>query len=105
MDQKLITRDIGLEYIAGYEQARFGGSRNDPLPVTVSPLHHRHHHQHNQNQQQQRPGTATMHNSPREMLEEEDYIRFMKVLSWILQELGWNQETEDAYEEECGEHS
>ncbi|KAG0247566.1 hypothetical protein BG011_001293, partial [Mortierella polycephala] len=105
MDQKLITRDIGLEYIAGYEQARFGGSRNDPLPVTVSPLHHRHHHQHNQNQQQQRPGTATMHNSPREMLEEEDYIRYMKVLSWILQELGWNQETEDAYEEECGEHS
>src|SRR5689334_23885055 len=58
IDQKLITRDIGLEYIAGYEQARFGGSRYDNSPVTMSPFqpqqpqfqpsqrHHNHHHYH-----------------------------------------------------------
>lgn len=36
----------------------------------------------------------------RENLGEEEYIRFMKVLSWILQELGWDQAAEEAYEEE-----
>ncbi|KAF9579968.1 hypothetical protein BGW38_003562 [Lunasporangiospora selenospora] len=33
-------------------------------------------------------------------IEEEDYIRFMKALSWILQELGWNQDDEEALKEE-----
>ncbi|KAI8604802.1 hypothetical protein EDD21DRAFT_365280 [Dissophora ornata] len=134
MDQKLITRDIGLEYIAGYEQARFGGARNDPLPVTMSPLHNQHHH-HRHHQQQRTSGLGhprqssasnsrhpnqdpsimstlagegtTLHarsvgvGAGKECLGEEDYIRFMKVLSWILQELGWDQEAEEAYEEEC----
>ncbi|KAF9905144.1 hypothetical protein EC991_001964 [Linnemannia zychae] len=165
IDQKYITRDIGLEYIAGYEQARFGSIRNDPTPVTMSPFqpqqlqaqpsqrqyhgHHQHRqhtsssgrhvrqssglnprYSHNQGQSQhpnQDPSTAstiggasvsqhlqTIGGSSvgggsggggtgtggRETLEEEDYIRFMKVLSWILQELGWDQEAEDAYEEE-----
>ncbi|KAF9142195.1 hypothetical protein BGX30_003188 [Mortierella sp. GBA39] len=176
IDQKLITRDIGLEYIAGYEQARFGGPRNDNSPVTMSPFqpqhlqsqpsqrhhhnhhsHHNHHNHHNhhrhhtssgrhvrqssglnprhsqQSQSQshhpnQDPSTAstigetTQHlptigssvgggsgghgtgtgtgTGGRENPEEEDYIRFMKVLSWILQELGWDQAAEEAYEEE-----
>jgi hypothetical protein len=168
IDQKLITRDIGLEYIAGYEQARFGGSRNDSSPVTMSPFqpqqlqsqssqrHHNHHHHHNHNHhhprhhtssgrqhvrqssglnprhsqqsqsQSQHPnhdpstasttggvsqhlqtiessvggGSGNNGNGERENLEEEDYIRFMKVLSWILQELGWDQAAEEAYEEE-----
>ncbi|KAG0065102.1 hypothetical protein BGZ90_001929 [Linnemannia elongata] len=167
IDQKLITRDIGLEYIAGYEQARFGGSRNDTSPVPMSPFqpqqlhshssqrhhHNHHHHQHlrhhtssgrhvrqssglnpRHSQQSQShsqhpnhdPSTAstigaTSQHLPtigssvgggsggngtgtgtggRENLEEEDYIRFMKVLSWILQELGWDQAAEEAYEEE-----
>ncbi|KAK3836802.1 MAG: hypothetical protein J3R72DRAFT_200773 [Linnemannia gamsii] len=174
IDQKLITRDIGLEYIAGYEQARFGSVRNDPSPVTMSPFqpqqlqslpsqrhhghhgpHHGSHHHHRQHtssgrhvrqlsglnprhsQQSQShsqhpnhdPSTAStiggtsvsqhLHTiggssvggasggggtgtgtGGRETLEEEDYIRFMKVLSWILQELGWDQEAEEAYEEE-----
>ncbi|KAG0281009.1 hypothetical protein BGZ95_007379 [Linnemannia exigua] len=175
IDQKLITRDIGLEYIAGYEQARFGSVRNDPSPVTMSPFqpqqlqaqpsqrhhglhgHHpgSHHHprqhtstgrhhvrqlsglnpRHSQQSQSQSqhphhdPSTASTIGGTsmsqhlqiiggssvggggsgsaggtgtggRETLEEEDYIRFMKVLSWILQELGWDQEAEEAYEEE-----
>ncbi|KAG0325932.1 hypothetical protein BGZ99_010385 [Dissophora globulifera] len=133
MDQKLITRDIGLEYIAGYEQARFGGTRYDPLPITISPLHGHNHPRHHQQQQLlsssgRRQSSATYSRHPNhdpsimsantgdgaashnarsvgagaigEGLEEEDYIRFMKVLSWILQELGWDQEAEEAYEEE-----
>lgn len=165
IDQKLITRDIGLEYIAGYEQARFGGSRNDPSPVTMSPFqpqqlqpqpsqrhHHNHHHHlrhhtlsgrhvrqtsglnprhsqqsqsHSQHPNHDRSTASTIGGTSqhlpiigssvgggsggngtgtgtggRENLEEEDYIRFMKVLSWILQELGWDQAAEEAYEEE-----
>ncbi|ORZ11330.1 hypothetical protein BCR41DRAFT_357043 [Lobosporangium transversale] len=129
IDLKLVTRDIGLEYIAGYEQARFGGVRNDPLPVTMSPLHNQQqlHHRHAQqasvrsNRQSssvvnprhpyQDPSTisamtAEGMQSPisrdvgTEGVEEEDYIRFMKVLSWILQELGWDDDVEEAYEEE-----
>ncbi|KAF8945364.1 hypothetical protein BGZ47_002824 [Haplosporangium gracile] len=161
IDQKLITRDIGLEYIAGYEQARFGGTHNDNSLVTMAPFqpqqlqpqlsqrhhHYHHHHRHHtssgrhvrqssglnprysqQSQSQSQhanhdpstastiggasqhlriigsnvggghgTGTAT---GGRGNLEEEDYIRFMKVLSWILQELGWDQTAEEAYEEE-----
>ncbi|KAG0289610.1 hypothetical protein BGZ96_006873 [Linnemannia gamsii] len=157
IDQKLITRDIGLEYIAGYEQARFGGSRYDNSPVTMSPFqpqqpqfqpsqrHHNHQHYHRHHtssgrqhvrqssglnprhsQQSQHPnhdsstastiGGASQHlqtigssvgggsgndgTGGRENLAEEEYIRFMKVLSWILQELGWDQAAEEAYEEE-----
>ncbi|KAF9920357.1 hypothetical protein FBU30_009833 [Linnemannia zychae] len=162
IDQKLITRDIGLEYIAGYEQARFGSTQNDPSPVIMSPFqpqqvqpqppHSRHHHHHHHRQhtssgrharqssglnprqnQSQHPGhdpstTSTIGGASQhlqtigssvgsgngvgantggagtregqEILEEEEYIRFMKVLSWILQELGWDQAAEEAYEEE-----
>ncbi|KAI7819835.1 hypothetical protein BC939DRAFT_495024 [Gamsiella multidivaricata] len=129
MDQKLITRDIGLEYIAGYEQARFGSSRNDPLPVAISPLRpHQHHQRHQQPDSGRHPrqpsGASSRHpnqdpstvstamddgnashlaRGTGKNAEEEDYIRFMKVLSWILQELGWDEETEDLYEQECRE--
>ncbi|KAF9208920.1 hypothetical protein BGZ49_007126 [Haplosporangium sp. Z 27] len=122
IDQKLITRDIGLEYVSGYEQARFGGTRYDPLPVTMAPLHNqnsRHHQQasgrnprrssisisRHPNRDQSIMSSLTVDgNIPNlgrngtEVIEEEDYIRFMKTLSYILQELDWNQE---AYEEEC----
>ncbi|KAF9435375.1 hypothetical protein BGZ76_006415 [Entomortierella beljakovae] len=124
IDQKLITRDIGLEYIAGYEQARFGCTRYDPLPVTMVPLQNQsnRHHQYGSGRH---PRQSSISNSRHgyhgysnmsaltndgnalhlvkngtEVIEEEDYIRFMKTLSWILQELGWDQ---DAYEEECRE--
>ncbi|KAF9209505.1 hypothetical protein BGZ59_010086 [Podila verticillata] len=72
MDQRLVARDIALEYIAG-------ASSN--------------------------PGNGGMipHRAPGEELVEEDYIRFMKVLSLILQGLGWDQNAEDAYEEEIRE--
>ncbi|KAF9087722.1 hypothetical protein BGX23_007925 [Mortierella sp. AD031] len=146
IDQKLITRDIGLEYIAGYEQARFGGTRNDPSPVTMSPFQpqlqsqpsqrQHHHKQHTSSGRHVRqtsglnprqhpihdPSVASTTGASQHLQtigssvgggggsngatggrgnpEEEDYIRFMKVLSWILQELGWNQEAEEAYEEE-----
>ncbi|KAF9357205.1 hypothetical protein BGX26_004078 [Mortierella sp. AD094] len=124
MDQKLVTRDIGLEYIAGYEQARFGGTRYDPLPVTMTPLHnqsHRHHHHasgrhprlssiSNSRHPNQDPSNmsaltadgnvSNLVRNGTEVIEEDDYIRFMKTLSYILQELGWDQE---AYEEECRE--
>ncbi|KAG0047427.1 hypothetical protein BGZ83_007516 [Gryganskiella cystojenkinii] len=140
VDQKLITRDIAMEYVAGYEQARFGASRNEPSPVTLSPLHtqshhpqrpnsslsggrhlrqhsgnnnSRHHHQSHHHQHQTEASvrsTGTAYNNTQtfipnknECLEEEDYIRFMKALSWILQELGWNQE-EEAYEDEDQQH-
>ncbi|KAI1319070.1 hypothetical protein EDD11_004959 [Mortierella claussenii] len=142
IDQKLITRDIGLEYIAGYEQARFGGARNDPVPTATSPPHHpspqhqlhqRHSQQVSLRQARQSSLTAATrhsHQDPSTMstlttagatrpflrssggggggggaedVEEEDYIRFMKVLTWILQELGWDQQAEEAYEEECRE--
>ncbi|KAF9282607.1 hypothetical protein BGZ74_002119, partial [Mortierella antarctica] len=139
MDNRLVARDIGLEYIAGYEQARFGGPKNDFSPMTL-PVHHHHHgHPHlrsltqhsQQPSQPQRglhphdasivsttsssPGTGTgievvggvgvgiSPHAPGEELLEEDYIRFMKVLSLILQGLGWDQNAEDAYEEECRE--
>ncbi|KAG0028657.1 hypothetical protein BGZ82_008326 [Podila clonocystis] len=133
MDQRLVARDIGLEYIAGYEQARFGGANNDFSPVTL-PIHHHqsHHHprsltQHSQQPSQPQrslhphdasiisatsssPGTGTagaggggVTRTPGEELLEEDYIRFMKVLSLILQGLGWDQSAEDAYEEESRE--
>ncbi|KAF9365611.1 hypothetical protein BGX34_009233, partial [Mortierella sp. NVP85] len=145
IDQKLITRDIGLEYIEGYEQARFGGTRNEPLPVTISPPHNLNHHHHQLPQQQHQPYLHPHRNqqhssgrqfrqssstaNPRhpnldpsnvstvagegalsqftrggsEVIGEDDYIRFMKVLSWILQELGWDDEAQQAYEEECRE--
>ncbi|KAG0088532.1 hypothetical protein BGZ92_006056 [Podila epicladia] len=117
MDSRLVARDIGLEYIAGYEQARFGGAKNDFSPMTL-PVHHHHGHHHPRSltqHSQQPPGTGTgtgivggvgVGSSPRapgEELLEEDYIRFMKVLSLILQGLGWDQNAEDAYEEECRE--
>lgn len=139
MDNRLVARDIGLEYIAGYEQARFGGPKNDFSPMTL-PVHHHHHGHHHlrsltqhsqQPSQPQRglhphdasivsttsssPGTGTgievvggvgvgiSPRAPGEELLEEDYIRFMKVLSLILQGLGWDQNAEDAYEEECRE--
>ncbi|KAF9321332.1 hypothetical protein BG003_002513 [Podila horticola] len=137
MDSRLVARDIGLEYIAGYEQARFGGAKNDFSPVTLPVHHHSHHHPRNLTQHSQQPsqpqrslhphdasiisttssspgtGTGTggvggvsvgiSHRAPGEELLEEDYIRFMKVLSLILQGLGWDQSAEDAYEEECRE--
>ncbi|KAG0001128.1 hypothetical protein BGZ65_003767, partial [Modicella reniformis] len=119
MDRKLINRDFGLEYIAGYEQARFGGTRNEPLPVRVSSSRHpsiRHPKQLSfvPNLRHPNPepsnistiageGAASSHlpRSGGEVLGEEDYIRFMKLLSWILQELGWDDEAQEAYEEEC----
>ncbi|KAF9113202.1 hypothetical protein BGX27_002043 [Mortierella sp. AM989] len=121
MDQKLIPRGIGLEYIAGYEQARFGGTRYDPLPVTMTPLHNQNHRHHATGRHRQSSISNSRHpnqdtsamsaltgdgNAPHlarngtEVIKEEDYIRFMKTLSWILQELGWDEE---AYEEECRE--
>ncbi|KAF9291748.1 hypothetical protein BGZ68_002467 [Mortierella alpina] len=101
IDQKLITRDLGLEYIAGYEQARFGGAVDRPmLPVIMQPQH-----------TSGRPlNLSTRHPMQDPSLSmafsgtglgEDEYIRFMKVLSLLLQELGWNQEAEEAYEEEC----
>lgn len=133
VDQKLITRDIAMEYIAGYERARFGASRSEPLPVTLSPLHAhqphqrppsslsggRHLRQYSGNNSRHHPAqeasvrstgtvfggnhgaqpSTTFIPNKGECLEEEDYIRFMKVLSWILQELGWNQE-EESYEDD-----
>lgn len=121
MDQRLVARDIALEYIAGYEQARFGGAKNDFSPVTLPVQHHNHHHHPRStlSQQQRHPhdasiistsassnpgnGGMTPHRAPGEELVEEDYIRFMKVLSLILQGLGWDQNAEDAYEEEIRE--
>ncbi|KAI9241570.1 MAG: hypothetical protein BYD32DRAFT_37573 [Podila humilis] len=123
MDQRLVARDIALEYIAGYEQARFGGAKNDFSPVTLPGLHHHnhnhHHHPRSTLSQQRHPhdasiistsassnpgnGGMTPHRAPGEELVEEDYIRFMKVLSLILQGLGWDQNAEDAYEEEIRE--
>ncbi|KAF9171115.1 hypothetical protein BGX20_008090 [Mortierella sp. AD010] len=119
MDLKLVTRDIGLEYIAGYEQARFGSTRYGPLPVTMTPLHNqshrhqrtsgRHHrmssisntrHPSNMSAQTADGNVSNLARNGMEIIEEEYYIRFMKTLSYLLQELGWDQE---AYEEECRE--
>ncbi|KAF9420716.1 hypothetical protein BGZ94_009042 [Podila epigama] len=144
MDQRLVARDLGLEYIAGYEQVRFGGTKNEYSPVSLPVAQHPHHPSHqrqhtkqfSQQQQQQQYAaprnsslshpqhdasilstTASIHaghsivgtgtgagaRTTVEDLKEEDYIRFMKVLSLILQSLGWDQDAEDTYDEECRE--
>lgn len=101
IDQKLITRDLGLEYIAGYEQARFGGALDRPiLPVIMQPQHTSGRPLNQSTRHPMQDPSLSMAASGTG-LGEDEYIRFMKVLSLLLQELGWNQEAEEAYEEEC----
>ncbi|CAO3565847.1 unnamed protein product [Mortierella alpina] len=102
IDQKLIARDLGLEYIAGYEQARFGGALDRPtLPIIVQPPQHPSGRTLNQSTRHPPQDPSLSMAASGSGLGEEEYIRFMKVLSLLLQQLGWNQEAEEAYEEEC----
>ncbi|KAF9574795.1 hypothetical protein EC968_005581 [Mortierella alpina] len=102
IDQKLITREFGLEYIAGYEQARFGGALDRPmLPIILQPPQHVSGRPLNQSTRHPPHDPSLSMTASGSGLGEEEYIRFMKVLSLLLQELGWDQEAEEAYEEEC----
>ncbi|KAF9956732.1 hypothetical protein BGZ72_002525 [Mortierella alpina] len=101
IEQKLITKELGLEYIAGYEQARFGGALDRPmLPIIMQPPHTSGRPSNQSTRHPAQDPSIAMAN-PGPGLGEEEYIRFMKVLSLLLQQLGWNQEAEEAYEEEC----
>ncbi|KAG0225233.1 hypothetical protein BGW41_004789 [Actinomortierella wolfii] len=96
MDHRLIARDLGLEYIHGYEQARFGGNAGDESEVANIPMTTSYHRSYSQyradpSMASQGGGGASIVSPEQEVIGEDEYRRFMKLLSLILHGLGWNE--------------
>ncbi|KAF9975150.1 hypothetical protein BGZ73_001327 [Actinomortierella ambigua] len=101
MDHRLIARDLGLEYIHGYEQARFGGgesgeSQTTNIPMSAAGGYHRSYGQYRADPSMASHGgggASMMVVSEQDVIGEDEYRRFMKLLSLILQGLSWSEAT------------